>query len=143
MQIHSDTAIIKKAVKDLDPRSVGGKKKEQPVELTVKDKKLLARVVNYYQHTFKEDSSGLDYLGNRGVSDKQSLKDFAVGFVSGSLRDILPDDDEVIKTLKKLGLLNKKGNETFYNCIVFPLYDQNGAIVNLYGRNINDDNAVR
>jgi DNA primase catalytic core len=90
------------AVKDLDPaRSVRGKK-------------LLARVVDYYQHIFSEDSRGLDYLKGRGINDHQSLKDFGAGFVNGSLRDILPDDEDVIKTLKELGILNKKGNEIFY-----------------------------
>ncbi len=122
---------IKKAVKE-------GKKEE----LTVKEKKLLARVGSYYQHTMTIDSRGLDYLKERGINDIQTIKDFGTGFVNSTLKEILPDDEEVIKTLKKIGILNKKGNESFYNCVVFPLYDQSGAIVNLYGRNINDDNAV-
>ncbi|MBU0679881.1 MAG: toprim domain-containing protein [Proteobacteria bacterium] len=117
-------------------------KPEKSKELAVKERKLLARVVDYYQHTFSEDSQGLDYLKERGINDHQSLNDFGVGFVNGSLRDILPDDEDVIKTLKELGILNKKGNEIFYNCVVFPLYDQDGAVVNLYGRNISAENQV-
>jgi len=116
-------------------------RKEKP-ELTVKEKKLLARVVGYYQHTFAEDQRGLDYLKERGIADLQSLKDFGVGFVSGTLKEILPDDEEIIKSLQKIGILNKKGNEVFYNSVVFPLFDENGAIVSLYGRNISDDNGV-
>jgi DNA primase catalytic core len=122
--------------KDLDPAQRGKK------EITVADKKLLARVVSYYQHTFTEDQRGLEYLKNRGITDKQSLLDFGTGFVNGSLKNILPEDPEVIDTLKDLGILNQKGNETFYNCVVFPLFDQNGGVVNLYGRNINPDNGV-
>lgn len=116
--------------------------KEERKETSVADKKLLARVVGYYQHTFTEDTRGLEYLKNRGISDKQSLIDFGTGFVNGSLKNILPDDPEVLNTLKNLGILNKKGNETFYNCVVFPLYDQNGGIVNLYGRNIDPENGA-
>ncbi|MCP3888340.1 MAG: toprim domain-containing protein [Desulfobulbaceae bacterium] len=116
--------------------------KEEKRKITVQDKKLLARVVSYYQHTFTEDKRGLEYLRNRGISDKQSLADFGTGFVNGSLKNILPDDPEVIKTLKNIGILNKKGNETFYNCVVFPLYDKDGGIVNLYGRNIDPENGV-
>ena len=117
--------------------------KEKKVEgLTVKAKKLLARVVNYYQHTFSEDQRGLAYLKDRGLTDHQALKDFGVGFVSGSLKDILPDEEEVTKILKDLGILNKKGNEVFYNSVVFPLYDQDGGVVNLYGRNIKEENQV-
>jgi DNA primase len=109
-------------------------KKEQTADagktLSIKEKKLLARVVNYYQHTFNENPQGRDYLKDRGISNPQSLKDFCIGFVNGTLRDILPvvdsgtDDDEATQTLKKLGILNQKGNEVFYNCVVFPLYDQ-------------------
>ena len=58
------------------------------------------------------------------------------GYVNGTLPDILPDDEEAITSLKKIGILNGKGHETFYNCIVFPLYDNNGGIVNLYGRTL-------
>ncbi len=111
--------------------------------LTVKDRKLLARVVGYYQHTLNEDSRGVNYLKNeRGITDNQSLKDFAVGYANGTLLEILPEDPDVIKALKKIGILNTKGHEIFYNCVVFPLYNNRGSIVNLYGRNIEDDNGV-
>jgi DNA primase len=110
--------------------------------LSVAEKKLLARVVGYYQHSFTEDQRGLDYLKNRGITTNQTFTDFGVGFVNGSLKNILPDDPAVIKTLKTLGILNAKGNEIFYNCVVFPIYDTDGAIVNLYGRNIDPAHGV-
>ncbi len=139
VQILSSQAstTAKKAVKEkkIEPSAC-------PAERRIKDQKLLARVVNYYQHTFTEDNRGLEYLKERGVNDLASMKDFGVGFVNGSLRDILPDDDQVIKTLKKLGLLNKKGNEVFYNSVVFPLYDNDGAVVSLYGRNVDEKSEL-
>ena len=113
-----------------------------PAAITVQDKKLLAKVVAFYQHSLTTDSRGLDYLKARGITDNQAIKDFGAGFVAGTLREILPDDEEVIKTLQKIGILNKKGNEVFYNCVVFPLYDEHGTVVNLYGRNIAEDNGV-
>lgn len=113
--------------------------KEKKKGISVADKKLLARVAGYYHHTFSEDTRGLDYLKGRGITNNQSFTDFAVGYVTGSLKNILPDDPEVIGTLKKLGILNQKGNEIFYNCVVFPLYDRDGTITGLYGRNIDPD----
>ena len=111
--------------------------------LTVKDRKLLARVVGYYQHILNEDSRGLTYLKqDRGITDNQSLKDFGAGYANGTLLEILPEDPDVIKALKKIGILNAKGHEVFYNCVVFPLYNARGSIENLYGRNIEDDNGV-
>ncbi|TET82874.1 MAG: toprim domain-containing protein [Desulfobacteraceae bacterium] len=105
----------------------------------VKDRKLLGRVVSYYQHTLTEDKAGIDYLKNeRGINDNQSLKDFGTGYANGTLLNILPDDKDIIQSLKTIGILNSKGKEIFYNCVVFPLYDTRGAIVSLYGRNIDD-----
>lgn len=125
------------------PTPAPKKTSAKPKMLTVKEKKLLARVVGYYQHTFTEDTAGIDYLKNvRGITDNQTLTDFGAGYVNGTLSELLPDDEDIIKSLKTIGILNKKGNETFYNCVVFPLYDQSGAVVNLYGRNIDDDNGV-
>jgi len=111
--------------------------------LTVKERKLLAKVVSYYQHTLTQDSRGLNYLKqDRGITDNQSLKDFGAGYVNGTLLEILPEDDEVTKALKRIGILNAKGHEVFYNCVVFPLYSASGTIVNLYGRNIDDDSGI-
>ena len=115
----------------------------QETTLSVKERKLLARVASYYQHTLTRDSRGLSYLKNdRGITDNQTLKDFGTGYVNGTLLEILPEDPEVIAALKKIGLLNSKGHEIFYNCVVFPLYSARGSIVNLYGRNIDDDGGV-
>ena len=117
--------------------------KQQTTDLSVKERKLLARVVGYYQHTLNEDSRGLNYLRNdRGIADNQSLKDFDTGYVNGTLLEILPDDQDITNALKKIGILNAKGHEVFYNCVVFPLCDARGSIVNLYGRNIDQDSEV-
>ncbi len=115
-----------------------------PKPLSVKERKLLGRVVSYYQHTLTEDNAGIDYLKNeRGINDNQSLKDFGTGYANGTLLNILPEDEEIIQSLKTIGILNSKGKEIFYNCVVFPLYDTSGAIVSLYGRNIDDECDVK
>ena len=115
-------------------------KAETPKPLSVKDRKLLARVVSFYQNTLTQDSRGLTYLKQeRGITDNQSLKDFGAGYANGTLLEILPEDPDVIKALKRIGILNTKGHEVFYNCVVFPLYSARGSIMNLYGRNIDDE----
>ena len=111
--------------------------------MAVKALKLLSKVISYYQHSFTQDSRGLNYLKNeRGITDNQTFKDFETGYVNGSLLETLPEDEEIIKALKGIGILNNKGHEIFYNCVVFPLYDSKGAVVNLYGRNIDKDNEI-
>ncbi len=105
------------------------------IPLTVREKKLLARVVAYYQHTFEKTALGLDYLKNvRNINKNKSLRDFGAGYVNGTLPSTLPDDDKIIADLKTIGILNTKSKERFLNCVVFPLYDTTGAVVNLYGR---------
>ncbi len=107
--------------------------------LTVKERKLLAQVVGHYQHTLSQDSRGLNYLKQeRGITDNQCIKDFGAGFVNGTLLEILPHDPDVIAALKKIGILNAKGHEMFYNCVVFPLLGERGEVVSLYGRRIED-----
>jgi DNA primase len=99
-----------------------GRAAKAPAGLTVKERKLLARVVGHYQHTLSADSRGLNYLKQeRGIADNQSIKDFGAGYANGTLLEILPDDPDIIKALKKIGILNAKGSEMFYNCVVFPL----------------------
>jgi hypothetical protein len=110
--------------------------------------RLLSLVVQHYHQIFLEDRRGVDYLTSRGIHDTDALvanatsvanatfKTFQIGLVTGSLKKILPTDPthETNQGLKALGLLNEKGNEFFYNCIVFPITDDNGAIVGVYGR---------
>lgn len=138
-----DKVGFKEAVEKLSAEKVLVESPQPNTGRPVKQQKLLAKVVNYYQHTFSQDLRGLNYLKTeRGINDNQSFKDFGVGFVNGTLLDILPNDEEVIGALKKIGVLNPKGHEFFYNCVVFPLCDQNGAIVGLYGRSIDLESTV-
>jgi DNA primase len=133
------TEAVKRLSKQpFNPSKKNTSQKERP-NLSVKDKKLLARVAGYYQHSLTADRRGLNYLKNeRGITGNIVLKDFGAGYVNGTLHEILPEDREVIESLKRIGILNAKGHEVFYNCVIFPLYDASGAIVSLYGRNIDD-----
>jgi DNA primase len=142
-----DKVDFKTAVKRLSGNGFKTAAKEpcalRPVPLAVKELKLLSKVLSFYQHSFTQDSRGINYLKNeRGIADNQTFKDFEIGYVNGSLLETLPEDEEIIKALKDIGILNSKGHEIFYNCVVFPLYDSKGAVVNIYGRNIDKDNEV-
>ncbi len=110
--------------------------------LTVKERKLLGRVAAYYQHTFTEDPAGAAYLAKRGITGNEALRDFGTGFVNGTLLSILPEDEEIITSLKAVGILNAKGKEIFFNCVVFPLHDESGAVIGLYGRSIKEDGGI-
>lgn len=109
--------------------------------MDVKEIKLLERVVSYYQHTLSEDTDGLEYVKSKGVSDNQTIKDFGIGYVNATLCDILPDDESIISTLKKVGILNSREKEVFAGCLVFPVWNNQHEIINLYGVDIHDEDA--
>jgi DNA primase len=69
-----DQVDFKEAVKRLSDdgfkRAAAKRSTEKTRSLTVKERKLLTRVVSYYQHTLTQDSRGLTYLKQeRGITE--------------------------------------------------------------------------
>jgi len=99
------------------------------------DPKLIGDVVDFYKKTLAgTDTRGLDYLKGRGLADPETLKAFRVGYVNGSLKSVLPAS--AVEPLQRLGILNEKGNEFFYGCIVVPVFTVTGELGEMYGRSI-------
>ena len=103
-------------------------------ELTAKQIKLLTRVIEFYHKTFSEDSRAREYLASRCITGNALFAAHCVGFANGTLLNVLPQEGEVIDGLKELGILNERGNEHFYGCATFPLYDLAGNPCGIYGR---------
>ncbi|HHD56903.1 MAG TPA: hypothetical protein ENK89_04405, partial [Desulfobulbaceae bacterium] len=82
------------------------KKKEESAALTPAHYKLLQRVVDFYHTAFTEDPRAMDYLVDRGITDKTLFADYTIGFANGTLLNVLPSDGETITRLKELGILN-------------------------------------
>ncbi len=122
--------------------------KPKPDILTPKNQKLLKRVVDFYHTTFTEDDKALKYLADKrritGLSENRTqacktiFTDFKIGYANGTLLKTLPDDGDIINSLKEIGILNKKGNELFYGSVTFPVYDLNNNMTCIYGRKITD-----
>jgi hypothetical protein len=101
--------------------------------------KLLTRVAAFYSRAFAEAPEGLHYLQvTRGIRDAALFKSFQVGLANGRLMEVLPHDARSVAELMALGVLTDAGGEFFKGCVVFPLVDPEGAIVNLYGRRLTD-----
>lgn len=65
-----------------------GMKKAVPLAST-KERKLLARVVTYYQHTLGQNSRGINYLKtDLGIENNQTIKDFGAGFSDGTANSL-------------------------------------------------------
>ena len=86
---------------------------------------MIESIIEHYHKTLcGADTRGLDYLKGRSLADPETLKTFKVGFVNGSLKSVLPAS--AVEPLQQIGILNEKGNEFFYGCIVVPIFAGDG-----------------
>jgi len=142
-----DNISFREAVDKLNRHAPTGNRKSKDVqpasgsahpEPSINRTHLLNRVVAFYHKTFCEDPRAREYLRTRGIADNAIFSDFTIGYSNGTLLNTIPDEGDIIAALKEIGILNEKGNEFFYGCVVFPLFDENKDCVGLYGRRITD-----
>lgn len=98
----------------------------------------LERVAAIYENNFAQKDLAKAYLENRGIIDAGLFARHTAGYCDGTLHDILPNDGDVLNTLKHLGILLEDGSERFKNCVVFPVYDLEGGVITLYGRHLGE-----
>jgi hypothetical protein len=106
------------------------------------DQTLLAQVIDFYHHTLKETTEGLDYLHSRGITAGEAVDYFRIGYANRTLGLRLPTKvvragKEIRTRLQKLGIYRANGREHFRGCLVFPVM-ADGRIVDLYGRRASD-----
>jgi DNA primase catalytic core len=140
-----DNISFREAVEKLQGRKVEPrpqkpeKKAKSPApESSINRTHLLNRVVAFYHKTFCEDPRAREYLRTRGIADNAIFADFTIGYSNGTLLNTIPDEGDIREALKDIGILNERGNEMFYGCAVFPIFDENKDAVGLYGRRITD-----
>jgi DNA primase len=101
----------------------------------------LNQIVEHYHKKLFESSQALDYLTKRGLTKPDLYKAFQIGFADGSLLPMLSEGQK--EALKETGILNDKGREHFFNCITFPIFDDTGAVVGFYGRDISEGSTFK
>lgn len=104
------------------------------------DQELLEHVVNFYHQTFLNEPQAMKYLQKRGCFHPEAVKRFKIGYANRTLGYRVPTttaDGKKLKTqLQHLGILRASGHEHLNGSVVIPLFDENGNIVQLYGRKI-------
>jgi DNA primase catalytic core len=104
---------------------------------------ILGRVIDFYHQTFYDDARGLAYLRDtRHLHDKELYNSFRIGFANGSLFRMIPKSGEVLETLKSIGLITASGREFFHERVIIPISNEDGEIVGVYGRSIDDSSSV-
>jgi DNA primase catalytic core len=104
---------------------------------------LLARVAEHYKKALSASPKAHAYLEARCFEDKKLWDAFGLGFCDGTLLNSVPKTGEVRQALIDLGVLNDKGREHFFECVVVPLEHPELGIVGMYGRRISKTAKVK
>ncbi len=112
-----------------------------PFPADVPDGELLDRVVRFYTHTLRESPDALDYLEQRCLRHPEVIDRFRLGYANRTIGYRIPNKQrqagEAVRCkLQAIGVLRDSGHEHFRGAVVVPVFDEDGEIVQLYGRRI-------
>ena len=107
----------------------------------VSDAVLSAAVVDHYAQTLAASPEALGYLGSRRVDHPEAIAEFRLGFANRTLGYRLgPSQTKaggVLRArLQALGFVRSSGHEHFNGCVVVPVFDDTGAVGEVYGRRV-------
>ena len=129
----------------------GGGKPLRPPEKPTPDKEplnpgqqtLLNKVAAFYHKELFKYPEGISYLKERGLTEPALLETFKIGYATDTLRDAIPPEGDMLDDLQAIGILDNQGREHFRDCIVFPIHDHHGNVVEMYGRKIIEGGKVQ
>ena len=112
-----------------------------PVAFDADDQALLRQVVGFYHEALKQAPEALDYLKARGIDHPEAVQRFKLGYANRTLGYSLPikavkAGGEVRGRLAKIGLYRESGHEHFTGSLVIPVMDEEGNVLEAYGRKI-------
>jgi DNA primase catalytic core len=131
---------------------------KQPVPVNIYDpvnQKALSYYIDFCHKRFMSKTEGAGYLMKRGLIYGEIVEEFKIGFCDGSLNPGLINlkESEIYQALFDLEILKNEDGSTgsptsngstrehFSNRVIFPVFDENGLIVQIYGRNISGSGA--
>lgn len=132
---------------ELENQAEGKEEKEMPdrveIERTVEksDAELLNQAVELYHEVLKKSQVALGYLESRGLNNSEMIDKFRLGYSNRSLLTELPAQrnqatNKLRERWQEVGLLRETGHEHFNNCIIVPIFNELGEVVEIYGRKV-------
>jgi DNA primase len=95
---------------------------------------VLEETTAFYQRQLQDHEEARLYLEQRGVRDPALIQELRIGYArGGNLRRHLTAQGFSFALLRRTGLVNQQGFDSFYHRVVFPCCRE-GRVVNLYGR---------
>lgn len=104
------------------------------------DGELLAAVVAHYVHALAGHDDARAWLSTRGIEEATTVR-FGVGMADRTLGLVLPEGNRragalLRSRLQTLGVLRSTGHELLRGCVVIPVHDTDGRVVQLAGYRI-------
>ncbi|MEI6219277.1 MAG: hypothetical protein WCP86_10280, partial [bacterium] len=100
---------------------------------------LLEKVAEFYHKALTDAPLALQFLDKHKL--QASVEVCQLGYASGQLSQILPEDPAVRRELSDLNLLTD-GQETLIRCLTFPVHDASGPIRGIIGLDVEDGRTV-
>ncbi len=102
---------------------------------------LLNQVIDFYHDTLKQSPEALNYLESRGLSDRELIDRFKLGYANRTLGYRLPrkktkDGDKLRGQLEAIGIYRESGHEHLNGSLVVPIFNSDGDVVEVYGRKL-------
>lgn len=104
------------------------------------DKRLLGIVAEFYHSTFCNQPQAMAYLQKRKCFHPEAVKHFRLGYGNRTIGYRVPTTTlagrELKIRLQRIGILRESGHEHMSGSIVVPLFNEQGEVVQMYGRKI-------
>jgi len=125
----------------IDSRAIQVPEKKELDLFSVENQNVLIEFVSYCHKNITSNKEALKYLEKRKLIEPTMLKEFSIGYCDKLLYNKLPDagtkEGKAIRTsYKEIGLLGDLGHLHFAGHIIFPIFDKEGRIVEIYGRRL-------
>jgi DNA primase len=110
-----------------------------PFDQDMSHAELLLATRGHYHKSLLADSAAHEYLSRRGLWDLGLVERFHLGYANRSLGLTLPPKilvkgRKIREGLTACGVLKESGHEHFRGCLMVPIHDMQGQIVQMYGR---------
>lgn len=112
-----------------------------PLAANSSNQTALKQVIDYYHETLKQCPEVHEYLASRGLDCPKLIERFKLGYANRTLGYRLPEKNrkagaELRGQLQDIGILRTSGHEHFNGSLVVPVINEQGDILEVYGRKI-------
>jgi len=108
------------------------------LSMKYEDRELLDRILHYYHTRLFEEPKAREYLEKSGLHSQDTCIQFKLGY-SGGLAGAVPDDQETLGKLKRLGILDDNLNEVLADSLVVPIRSEGKTFVSVMGISFADN----